>query len=140
MIKKKLGGNYLNNKEKEKIIEIHTNKNKNGLIKNIIILQAIIMIYTLSTVVAKFAAGEEFLSFKFNLFYGLEIVILGIYAIAWQQIIKKFDISIAYANKAMSLLWSLIWAIIFFREQITINNVIGVIIVILGTMIVNNDE
>jgi len=140
MIKKKLGGNYLNNKEKEKIIEIHTNKNKNRLIKNIIILQAIIMIYTLSTVVAKFAAGEEFLSFKFNLFYGLEIVILGIYAIAWQQIIKKFDISIAYANKAMSLLWSLIWAIIFFREQITINNVIGVIIVILGTMIVNSDE
>lgn len=130
----------MNNKEKEKIIEIHTNKNKNRLIKNIIILQAIIMIYTLSTVVAKFAAGEEFLSFKFNLFYGLEIVILGIYAIAWQQIIKKFDISIAYANKAMSLLWSLIWAIIFFREQITINNVIGVIIVILGTMIVNSDE
>lgn len=115
-------------------------KSKKVLIKNILILQAIIMIYTLSTVAAKFASGEEFLSFKFIMFYGIEILILGIYAIGWQQIIKKFDISIAYANKAMSLLWSIVWAIIFFKESITINNVIGVVIVIIGTIIVNSDD
>lgn len=114
--------------------------NKKNLVKNIIILQVIIMIYTLATVAAKFAAGEEFLSFKFCLFYGLEILILGIYALGWQQIIKKFDISVAYANKAMSLLWSIVWAIIFFKENITINNIVGVIIVIIGTIIVNRDE
>ncbi len=109
-------------------------------IKQLIILQAIIMIYTLSSVVAKFASGEEFLTFKFIVFYGLEILILGIYAILWQQIIKKFDLSIAYANKAMSLLWSLLWAILFFKESITVKNVIGVIIVIIGTIIVNSDD
>lgn len=115
-------------------------KSKKNLIKNIIILQAIIMVYTLSTVAAKFASGQEFLSLNFFLFYGLEILILGIYAIAWQQIIKKFDISIAYANKAMALLWSIVWAIVFFNESITINNIIGIIIVIIGTFIVNSDE
>ncbi len=109
-------------------------------IKQLVILQAIIMIYTLSSVVAKFASGEEFLTFKFIVFYGLEILILGIYAILWQQIIKKFDLSIAYANKAMSLLWSLLWAILFFKESITVKNVIGVIIVIIGTIIVNSDD
>ena len=109
-------------------------------IKQIIILQAIIMVYTLSTVVSKFAAGEEFLSLNFILFYGLEILILGVYAVLWQQIIKKFDISIAYANKAMSLLWALVWSIVFFNENITPKNVIGVIIVIIGTIIVNKDE
>ncbi len=109
-------------------------------IKQLIILQAIIMIYTLSSVVAKFASGEEFLTFKFIVFYGLEILILGIYAILWQQIIKKFDLSIAYANKAMSLLWSLLWAILFFKESITVKNVIGVVIVIIGTIIVNSDD
>ena len=109
-------------------------------IKQLIILQAIIMIYTLSSVVAKFASGEEFLTFKFIVFYGLEILILGIYAILWQQIIKKFDLSIAYANKAMSLLWSLLWAILFFKESITVKNVIVVIIVIIGTIIVNSDD
>ena len=109
-------------------------------IKDLLILQFIIMIYTLSSVVAKFASGEEFLSFNFILFYGLEIVILGVFAILWQQIIKKFDLSVAYANKAMSLLWSILWAILFFKESITIKNVIGVIIVIIGTIIVNKDD
>lgn len=117
-----------------------TKKDKKKFIKNIIILQVIILIYTLSTVTAKFASNEEFLSLKFILFYGLEIFILGVYAILWQQIIKKFEISVAYANRAMSLLWSIVWAIVFFGEQITLKNVIGVIIVIIGTIIVNSDE
>lgn len=117
-----------------------TKKDKKSFIKNIIILQVIILIYTLSTVTAKFASNEEFLSLKFILFYGLEIFILGVYAILWQQIIKKFEISVAYANRAMSLLWSIVWAIVFFGEQITLKNVIGVIIVIIGTIIVNSDE
>ena len=114
--------------------------NKKQLIKNIIILQAIIALYSLSTVMSKFAAEEEFLSFKFILFYGIEIVILGVYAILWQQIIKKFDISVASANKAMAVLWSMLWAILFFHDNITINNVIGIVIIIIGTFIVNSDN
>ena len=113
---------------------------KKDLIKNIIILQAIIAFYTISSVVSKYASGEDFLTFKFILFYGIEILILGVYAIFWQQIIKKFEISIAYANKAMALLWSMLWAIVFFHEQITVKNIIGVIIVIIGTLIVNSGE
>ena len=115
-------------------------KGKKNLIKNILILQAIIGVYTLSTVTAKFASNYDFLSFHFILFYGIEILILGVYAILWQQIIKKFEISVAYANRAMALLWSILWAIVFFKETITIKNVIGVIIVIIGTIIVNRDD
>lgn len=122
--------------EKKQLVE----KNKNNLIKNIIILQAIILGYTFATVIAKFASGEEFLSFKFVLFYGLEIFILGVYAILWQQIIKKFEISVAYANRAMALLWSIIWAVVFFHENITLKNVVGVVIVIIGTIIVNSND
>lgn len=116
------------------------NKAKKISLKNIAILQAIIMIYTLSTVAAKFASGAEFLSLKFIICYGIEILILGIYAILWQQIIKRFDLSVAYANRAIGLLWSLVWATLFFNEVVTIKNVIGVIIVIIGTMIVNSDD
>ncbi len=136
-------GNF-ENIEEQRSLELKdkstTKKDKKSFIKNIIILQVIILIYTLSTVTAKFASNEEFLSLKFILFYGLEIFILGVYAILWQQIIKKFEISVAYANRAMSLLWSIVWAIVFFGEQITLKNVIGVIIVIIGTIIVNSDE
>lgn len=113
---------------------------KNGIrIKDIVLLQLVVGIYTLSGVAAKFASGNDFLSMKFILFYGVEIAVLGIYAILWQQIIKKFDLSIAYANRAMALLWSMIWAVVFFHENITIKNIIGVLIVIVGTIIVNSD-
>lgn len=113
---------------------------KKTKLRDIFILQLVIAIYTLSTVFAKFASGQEFLSFKFILFYGIEMVILGLYAIIWQQLIKKFDISIAYANKAMGLLWSIIWAILIFKDTITIKNIIGVVIVIIGTIIVNSED
>ena len=76
-------------------------KKKKTKLKEIFILQIVIAIYTLSTVFAKFASGQEFMSFKFILYYGLEMLILAVYAVVWQQLIKKFDISVAYANKAM---------------------------------------
>lgn len=108
-------------------------------IKSVLILQLVIMIYTLSGVAAKGAAGYDMLTWQFVFFYGLEMVILGIYAILWQQMIKKFDLSIAYANRSMAILWSLVWAVIFFHEEITVNNVLGVLIVLAGTMLVNTD-
>lgn len=108
--------------------------------KNILILQAVVVIYTLSSVVAKFATGKELFSFSFFLFYGMEVAILGVYAILWQQMIKKFDLSIAYANRAMALLWSAIWAVVLFHEDIGFKQLVGIALVIIGTVIVNSDR
>ena len=96
-------------------------------LKDILILQAVIAIYTLSTVMAKLASGHPTLSLNFFLFYGAELAILAIYALLWQQMIKKFELSIAYTNRAMALLWSL-------------KNIIGVALVITGTIIVNGGQ
>lgn len=114
-------------------------KNKKISWKLIAALQAVVMIYTLSSVAAKFASGQEPMSFGFLLFYGIEICILGIYAILWQQIIKRCDLSVAYANRSMAILWSLIWTIVFFHETLTMKNILGVLIVFAGTMVVNSD-
>ena len=109
-------------------------------LKDIFILQGIIMVYSISSVVAKLASAQDFLSFRFVLFYGLEIGILGIYAILWQQAIKKFELSIAYANRAMVMLWALVWAVVIFRERIYVQNVIGLLLITAGTVIVNREE
>lgn len=108
-------------------------------VKSIVVLQLVVAVYTLSGVTAKIASGFEVLSGKFILFYGLEIAVLGVYAILWQQIIKRFDLSVAYANRAMAILWSLVWSVLFFHEHVTVKNVIGVFIVLAGTMLVNLD-
>lgn len=109
-------------------------------LKDILFLQAIIMIFSASSVVAKLASGQALLSVNWILFYGLEIFLLGVYAIFWQQAIKKFDLSIAYANRAMVLLWSIVWAVLIFKEKITVQNIIGLVVVILGIVIINAEE
>lgn len=109
-------------------------------LKEIAVLQFAVMIYTLSGIAAKKAAVYETMSWEFLFFYGLEIAILGIYAIVWQQLIKRFELSVAYANRSMAILWSMIWAVLFFGEIITVRNIIGVLIVLAGTMLINSDE
>ena len=108
--------------------------------KQLILLQGVVLIYTSSGIFAKLASGEAVFSWKFILFYAAEIAVLGIYALLWQQIIKRVDLSIAYANRAIALIWSMLWAFIFFHEQITPKNIIGVVIVVIGTIIVNSDN
>lgn len=114
-------------------------KQKGVTLKNIILLQAIIIIYTVSSVMAKFASANKETPIKFFLFLGLEFVILAVYAVLWQQMIKRFDLSVAYANRSMAILWSMIWAVIFFHDKITLRNVLGVLLVLLGTIVVNMD-
>lgn len=109
-------------------------------IKGIIFIQLAVIIYTFSGVMGKFAAGHEFLSWQFIFFIGMELFILGCYAIVWQQIIKRYPLSIAYVNRAMAIFWSTLWASIIFGERITLNNIIGVIVIFVGIMVVNSDE
>ena len=49
-------------------------------IKQIILLQAIIIIYTVSSIMAKFASAGDTLE-RIVLFFGLDLLFLGIYAI-----------------------------------------------------------
>lgn len=60
-----------------------------------------------------------------------------IYAICWQKIIKKFDLNIGYANRSVYLLWSQVWAVSIFGEKLSVRNVIGVLIVLLGVIVVS---
>lgn len=108
--------------------------------KLLLILQAAVCLYTLSGIAAKLASNYDFLSVGFILCYGAEIAILGIYAIVWQQIIKRVDISIAYANRSMAIFWSMLWAFLLFREQITLRNLLGVLLIFIGTWVVNSSE
>lgn len=108
--------------------------------KDLLMLQAVFFIYSISSVVSKFASGKDLLSFEFILFYGLDVMILGVYALLWQQVIKKFELSIAYANKAITLLWALVWGIVLFHEQITPGKAAGIVMVMIGIFILNSGE
>lgn len=105
---------------------------------DLLLLQSAVVIYSLSTVAANLASKQEFLSFGYIAFFGLEFVILGIYAIVWQQMIKKFQLSIAYANKALTLMWSMLWNFLIFSQGITPFKVVGVLLVVAGVIVMNS--
>ncbi len=109
---------------------------KKGRVLYLFILHIIFVIFSLLSVCSKTAANQEFLSFKFCLFYGLVIFGLFVYALVWQQMLKKLPLVTAYANKAVTVVWGIIWGYVFFGESITVNKLIGAVIVITGVCIV----
>lgn len=108
-------------------------------IKNIVCLQCVVVIYTISSLMSKKASASGGDVVRFLFWFGLEFVLLGIYAILWQQMIKRFELSTAYANRSMAVVWSMLWAVVFFHDTVTVKNIVGVCLVVIGTVIVNLD-
>lgn len=96
------------------------------------ILHLMLMLYSCSGILSKMAAGQEFLSLGFVLCYGGMIAILGVYAIGWQQIIKRLPLTTAYANRAVTVVWGVIWGILVFHEGVSIPQLIGCALVVAG--------
>lgn len=110
-------------------------------IKYFIALHIELLLFSLGGVCTKMASRYDFLSFWFIFFYGLVILNLGVYAIVWQQIIKKLPLNTAYTNKAITIVWGILWGFLFFKEQITWNMIVGALIVIVGmVLVVRADE
>lgn len=104
-------------------------------------LHFIIFLYSLGGICSKLAGQHEFFSFEFIFFYGLVLLDMAVYALLWQQILKKLPLNVAFPNKAVTLFWGMLWGAIFFQEQITVTNIIGAVIVLIGVILmVTSDE
>ncbi len=105
------------------------------------LLHAILFMYSLSAVCSKKASEYEFLSPQFFMFYGIMLVIMLLYAVLWQQVLKKLPLTVAFANKAVTIIWGIIWGIVVFHEKmITLPKAIGAIIIIIGVLLVVTDK
>lgn len=105
-------------------------------IKPFIFLHIILLMYSCCGICSKQAALAPFLSFRFFIFYGLVIIILGIYAILWQQVLKHLPLTVAFANKAVTIIWGMVWGALLFQEVITFKMLLGAVIVIAGVIVV----
>ena len=103
--------------------------------KYLFYLHILLVVYSLSAVCSKLASDEKFLSFKFCLLYGLVLFLLALYALCWQQIIKHLPLTFAYANKAVTVVWAIIWGLLIFGEKLTAGKVIGAVFVIGGIVL-----
>lgn len=104
-------------------------------IKWFFILHMMLMVYSTGGICSKKASGELFLSPMFCVYYGVVLMLVFLYAIGWQQVIKRLDLTIAYANKAVTVIWGMIWGYLFFDEKMSINKLVGSLLVITGIII-----
>ena len=98
-------------------------------------LHLLLLLFAFTTVLSKLAAGEEFLSLRFCLFFGGEFLLLGIYALGWQQILKRLPLTVAYTNKAVTLVWSLVFGALLFHEQVGLKQIAGCVLVVFGVIL-----
>ena len=92
------------------------------------------LVYSFYSVLGKTATLNNQRKF---LFYIIIFVILGLYAIIWQQILKVFPLSFAYTNKSVIIIWGMAWGKLFFDEQFTIKKFFAVLLIFTGIFILN---
>lgn len=105
-------------------------KNSRALV--LIALHILLLVYSLSGFFSKSASREPVLSLNFILLYGGMLLILVIYALGWQQIIKRLPLTLAFANKAVTVVWGIVWGVVFFSETVTPLMVAGAVLVVAG--------
>ena len=121
--------------------------------KDFLMLQTVFLIYSFTSLTQKLASSflpkdakstegwvQQLFNWKLILSAGLVVLLLGVYALLWQQVIKRFELSVAYANKAITLLWALVWGIFIFHEEITPWKVIGILLVMAGIYVLNTGD
>ena len=104
-------------------------------LKILLALHLLLMVYSMSGICSKLASRAPFLSFQFCLYYAAIIGLLGVYAIGWQQIIKRLPLTTAFSNKAVTVVWGIIWGAVFFQEPITAKKVVGAALIIAGVVL-----
>lgn len=78
------------------------------------------------------AGMQAYLSVPFLLWCGGLLAVMAIYALLWQQALKKLPLMTAYANKAVVILWGFLWGRLFFHESVSKWKLIGAAVVMAG--------
>lgn len=99
-------------------------------------LHGVLLLYSLCSVCSKIASAYPFLSWRWILWYGFSLFGLALYAVLWQQCIKQMPLSTAFANKAVVIIWGLLWSAFIFKEAISWNMLLGIAIIVVGIYIV----
>lgn len=102
--------------------------------KKVLLLIVSFLILSSSGVFLKLASMHEFLSLQFIAYFGMTVLVMAIYAVLWQKVLEIMPLHKAYLCKSSGVGISLMYAYIIFHEHISINNILGCIMIILGIM------
>ena len=104
-------------------------------VKTYALIHACYLLYSLALVSAKFAGAYSILSFQAIVLYGVGFLLLGVFALAWQQILKIVPLTVASANRAVTIVFGMFWGVVLFGESISFNMVVGAALIMCGVVI-----
>lgn len=103
-------------------------------------LQFMNAVFSLNSVLIKIASAswEDYGLFHKRTvgFLALALAVLAGYAILWQAVLEKVDLSVAYLTKGMTVFWGLLWSAVIFGERVTSLNILGTALIFAGTVMV----
>lgn len=108
-----------------------------------IIFQIGIFIFSLAGVLTKWMGDslkEQGISGQFIILGIGVLFIYFIYALIWQIVLKVMDLSVAYLIKTITLIWSLLWSMLIFKQRLTISQLLGVLLIGIGIFILQRRQ
>lgn len=110
--------------------------------KNLILLHMSVLVFSFTGVFQKLTSNQYnaggLANPKVYIFLFLTFLNCAIYAFAWQKVIKGIELNLAYAHRTVYLIWAQIWAVVLFHEHLSMQNIIGLIVVFVGVLVVQH--
>ncbi len=113
---------------------------KNVFSKSTVMLISLYLFYSIIGIIGKYnAISSRVGSLRFFLLFGIQLFGIALFSIGWQLLLKKFELNYVYLFKGTTILWGLLFSKVIFHEQITVNNLMGAIIIVVGIGVVLNE-
>lgn len=93
------------------------------------------LVYSCTGIFSKLASQNAFLSLPYVLYFGCVIGALGVYAVLWQKVLSFMPLNKAFLCKSICIVFTLGISYGMFGETITLNNILGAVIIILGLVV-----
>lgn len=95
-------------------------------------LVLVYLFYASISVIMKYTGLQQPLTMEWCVGFVLLVATLGVYAIAWQQILKRIELGVAYMFKGLSLFFIMVLLAICYGEPITPMKLLATGIIIVG--------
>lgn len=103
-----------------------------GKVLTLCTLIGINLLYACVGVCTKMAALQTPMSWAYMLWFVGAVAIIAIYALLWQQVLRRIELSTAYLFKGTTLIFTMLFAALLFGEAITLPNILGSVLIIIG--------
>ncbi len=113
---------------------------KKKTLRDYLFLHGVLLFYSLITALTKYSAGYETASVGFWLLFGAKLACLGIYALLWREVLKRFTLTGAFLHKTVTVIWGLVMGVLMFSEELTWQKAAGSLLIMGGLFLAAEEE